>query len=696
MDMTPPIQPQQEAVATLYQQLRDQQASAKMRSEPSTNGTGASPDLDDETVIQKALGAKNNQKFARLWSGDISGHPSHSEADQSLCWELTFWTQNSQQIDRLFRRSGLMRDKWDHHPQYAELTIAKALDLRARGDRYQGVSAESNRQPHDDSAGEPENSSRHTSEARDIPRPSDKPIIKLSTNMTAVVYRAEIHIRDHPKGPFLYQRAHQLSVITRGAKPPKWLNRAPDAPLIYPAEKARIRELASLTADWVKWDGRMKAYVKTLPPPWAIDTLMARPKWSFPPLEGIICAPTLRPDGSILQTPGYDRDTGLYLSLDQVRFPPMPPHPTITDAQRCVAMLHEVFADFPFLEKSHKSAALAALLSLVLRFTIQGLVPFFAVRSTTRGAGKGLLIDVICMIATGRRAPRWAQTLDEEEERKRLMTIAMSGDAALHIDNITHPLGSGPLDMAMTAEAITDRIMATHAERTAPIKAVFFGSGNNMVFKSDMARRVVPIDLAPMEERPDERDNFTHHPLLPWVIAQRPKLVMAALTIVKAYIDAGRPKQERTKPFGSYEEWSDLIRQSLIWAEQPDPCAGRGDIEAESDPKYEMQRVVLSAWYDCYKESPKTLQEVKDDIDNHTTRELDGNDKPTGRWITDPAYRDLQSALLTLDKQGKTIDLTAIRYAFRSWTGRVLANLQLQKAGSDRLGVVRWRVKEMK
>jgi hypothetical protein len=56
-------------------------------------------------------------------------------------------------------------------------------------------------------------------------------------------------------------------------------------------------------------------------------------------------------------------------------------------------------------------------------------------------------------IVTGRHAPRWAQTLDEEEERKRLMTIAMSGDAALHIDNITHPLGSGPLDMVMTAKA---------------------------------------------------------------------------------------------------------------------------------------------------------------------------------------------------------------------------------------------------
>jgi hypothetical protein len=525
--------------------------------------------------------------------------------------------------------------------------------------------------------------------------PHQIPTITISTQMTAVVNHMQAAIRRHPRGPFLYQRARQLSMITRGAKPPRWLDRAPDAPIIHPADKAYIRELAAFTATWKKWDARKEADVDALPPPWAIETLMARPRWSFPPLEGIICAPTLRPDGSILDTPGYDQETGLYLYLDHVQFPPLLHHPMIDDARLCVQLLCEVVTDFPFLAEHHKSAALAAVLSLVARFTIQGKVPFFAVRSTTRGAGKGLLIDAISVIATGRHAPRWAQTLDEEEERKRLITIAMSGDAVLHIDNITHPLGSGPLDMAMTAEAITERIMATHTERTAPIKAVFFGSGNNMVFQGDMARRVVPIDLAPAQERPDERENFTHHPLLSWVLEQRPRLVVAALTIIKAYIDAGRPKQVGLKAFGSYEPWSDLVRQSLIWTEQEDPCAGRGDIEAQSDPKYEMQKVVLTAWYERYGDATKTLKEVKDDIDNHTAREMDDQGRWTGRWIIDPAWRDLQGALLTLTKRGNELNTTAIGATFRSWEGRVLADLQLRKAGYDRLGHVQWQVKKL-
>jgi hypothetical protein len=686
----PTVEPIQPAIDVIYHRIFPTPDHTNGTS-PSSNGTYA--EYPDELILDAARHEKHAAEFIALYDhGDRSQHlhadgtPDFSRSDAALMRRLTFYSKDDEQLDRLFRASALNRPKWESRADYRASTIA--LAIQSTPDHWSGPRTSPNGQPDD------EYKSSEDGDDQEQRKPS-KPTIQLSTNMTAVVSRMQATIRHHPNGPFLYQRAHQLSMIIQGTKPPKWLDRAPDAPLIHPADKAYIRELASFAAEWVKWDGRKKAEVKTLPPPWAIETLMPRPQWSFPPLEGIICAPTLCPDGSILDTPGYDQDTGLYLYLDQRTFPPIPEHPTIEDARLCVQLLREVFTDFPFLADHHKSAALAAVLSIVARFTIKGKVPFFAVRSTTRGAGKGLLIDSASVIATGRHAPRWAQTLDEEEERKRLITIAMSGDAVLHIDNITHPLGSGPLDMAMTAEAITERIMASHAERTAPIKAVFFGSGNNMIFQSDMARRVVPIDLAPTQERPDEREDFTHHPLLTWVLQERPRLVVAALTIIKAYIDAGRPKQPGIKAFGSYEQWSDLIRQSLIWAGQPDPCLGRGDIEAESDPKYEMQKVVLTAWYDRYGDAPKTLKEVKDDIDDHTTRELDDNDKWTGRWIIDPGWRDLQSALLALTKRGNDLDLRAIGYAFRSWQGRVLANLQLRKVGEGRLGAYEWQVKKL-
>jgi hypothetical protein len=247
-------------------------------------------------------------------------------------------------------------------------------------------------------------------------------------------------------------------------------------------------------------------------------------------------------------------------------------------------------------------------------------------------------------------------------------------------------------DMALTAEEISERIMASHAKRTAPVEAVFFGSGNNMLFVGDMARRVVLIDLAPTQERPDERDDFTHPDLLEWVMEQRPRLVRAALTIIKAYLDAGSPKQTGLNPFGSYEPWSNLIRHSLVWVGQTDPCEGRHRIEAEHNPRYEQQKVVLSAWYERYQDTPHTINEVIDDLNNHHVELVDERGWHTGKWIIDPAWRPLHAALMSLNRKTKDLDATSVGYAFRGWTGRVIGDLRLKRLDDQQGGSAVWQV----
>jgi P4 family phage/plasmid primase-like protien len=70
--------------------------------------------LSDDGILAKARAAKNGAKFNALYSGDISAYPSHSEADLALCGMLAFWCRcDTAQMDRLFRGSGLYRDKWD-------------------------------------------------------------------------------------------------------------------------------------------------------------------------------------------------------------------------------------------------------------------------------------------------------------------------------------------------------------------------------------------------------------------------------------------------------------------------------------------------------------------------------------------------------------------------------------------------------
>ena len=92
------------------------------------------PDLNDAALLDKARRARNGATFDALWSGDTSGHGGdHSAADQALCNELAFYTGNDpSRVDRLFRQSGLMRDKWDkvHYSDgrtYGQATVEKAI-----------------------------------------------------------------------------------------------------------------------------------------------------------------------------------------------------------------------------------------------------------------------------------------------------------------------------------------------------------------------------------------------------------------------------------------------------------------------------------------------------------------------------------------------------------------------------------------
>lgn len=97
---------------------------------PSNNGQA--PLGDDEIIRLACSSRKSGAKFAALWAGRWEGHfNSASEADSSVAFTLAFYSKDAVQIDRIFRRSGLMREKWDErHGQqtYGEMTIAKALE----------------------------------------------------------------------------------------------------------------------------------------------------------------------------------------------------------------------------------------------------------------------------------------------------------------------------------------------------------------------------------------------------------------------------------------------------------------------------------------------------------------------------------------------------------------------------------------
>lgn len=117
------IEERQQELNKLYESIfNDVQDTQDVQQEEET-----SPAMEDDEIMNIALKASNSETFKKLFTGDIGDYGNdHSTADLALCNILAFYTQDEMQIDRMFRNSGLMRDKWNRQ-DYSSNTISKAI-----------------------------------------------------------------------------------------------------------------------------------------------------------------------------------------------------------------------------------------------------------------------------------------------------------------------------------------------------------------------------------------------------------------------------------------------------------------------------------------------------------------------------------------------------------------------------------------
>jgi hypothetical protein len=94
--------------------------------------------LSDENAYTKASKSKQGEKFIVLWNCEIPKGKSPSEADMALAEILAFWCGGDiEQMGRLFRRSGLMCDKWGRVQRgsiYGMILLTKTMEKCSRGE----------------------------------------------------------------------------------------------------------------------------------------------------------------------------------------------------------------------------------------------------------------------------------------------------------------------------------------------------------------------------------------------------------------------------------------------------------------------------------------------------------------------------------------------------------------------------------
>src|SRR3954447_11480655 len=298
--------------------------------------------------------------------------------------------------------------------------------------------------------------------------------------------------------------------------------------------------------------------------------------WKVPVLTGTSEVPILHPDGGVRNEPGHDARSGLYLDPGPARFPAIPPAPTQADAAAALDALKAPPSEFPFVEPHHRSAALAMVLTAVVRRQLPS-APMFGVSAREAGTGKGLLVDVAAIVATGRRAPVTPFSEAEEEARKHITAALAAGRAVLAIDNVTGILESAALCALLTASSWSDRLLGANRMVTLPANVLAVATGNNMRGAGGMNRRVPPIELDAGVERPELR-SFGRGDLPSWLLEHRPRLVAAAITVLAAHRRAGCPVPPDFTPLGSYEAWSRQVAGALVWLGEDDPLRAMDDL----------------------------------------------------------------------------------------------------------------------
>lgn len=431
---------------------------------------------------------------------------------------------------------------------------------------------------------------------------------------------------------------------------------------------AWLTERFAKVGQWRRWSEKEQVWKAADPPDLYAKTYLAKTgEWRAPVLTGIIECPTLRRDGSLLTASGYDAASGLY--VDYTGQPiSVPDSPTRADALAAMAILKEPFSEFDFTDPAMGLAiALAAVLTAIVRRTLRT-APLFAFDAPVMGAGKGLLVKIAALIATGRPAPLLSQGQDEAEAEKRLGSMLLAGVSMINLDNIERPVGGELLNSMLTEPVCNPRILGKSESPEMPCNLTMFATGNNIQFIGDMVRRVLICRLDPGVERPDAR-TFSRN-LNDWVPANRARLISAALTVLRAYVVAGKPKQDIV-PYGSFEEWSGLVRSALVWLGETDPCLSRTALE-DDDPVLSALHSILPLW-------------------NHAL----GTRTYTAAEVCQQAQGDLLVVLLDVAasrRDQEKLDPKRLGRWLLKYKGRVASGLRIVKGQDSDKKIAIWRV----
>lgn len=440
----------------------------------------------------------------------------------------------------------------------------------------------------------------------------------------------------------VYVRNNEL-VILRDEKP---------IPLELDSLLILLDEMAVFSA----WNKKQEKFTLIdAPKPYAAGLLASRHLWEFDELTNIVTTPAIElPSMRIIDSPGFDKETGLFYHPEPGQEIEINTNITIDDVKKAIDQLWEPFKLFPFDSDLSKGVMLSAILTACCRQSLPT-APGFLFTAPVAGSGKSFISSCLGILA-GEHCPASisapAGRDGAAEMQKTLVALARDGAQVIILDNLTGIFESSTLCAWLTSEKMKGRLLGLSQSITINSKFLFIGNGNNVILKGDMCRRVLECCIDPEMEKPYAR-KFNFDPRQ-YCRANKSAMVSAAYTLLLY----GQRQEPPAGRLASFETWNDTVRRAVFacipsW----DPMAAIDKAYAE-DPDTQKLAAFLSEAYDTIKSLPFTTNEIAQKAQHETDplyysvssiAEIGGviNKRVLGRWLEKKEARIIDGLCLT-------------------------------------------------
>lgn len=378
---------------------------------------------------------------------------------------------------------------------------------------------------------------------------------------------------------------------------------------------------------WVKNDQKELVQKKSLFPPDAARTAFASPEMmrGLRSLRGVVHSPTIRRDGSLLDTAGYDSSTELlYQPTPGLEIPPIPEVPTGADVTQAREMLLYMIADFSFETEVDRANYLGMLLTPLMRSIAPPPYKMALIEAHQPASGKTFLARALTLIHGG--VIRSEMPHDETEVTKVVTAILDTTTAPVVVfDNTTGLIQSSVLSGLLTQPRWNERRLGTGGMVDAQNDRLWVLTGNNLAISGDLDRRTMRVKIDPGMPHPELRTGFAIPDFEGWVITQRGNLLWSLLVLIRSWFASGQPLGGE-RGADNYRKWASSVEGILGNggfgpARFTDPAIVSTSGAGAEDDEW---RVFLEAVYSVKGSGPWTTRDILALVDDVSIGHVEG------------------------------------------------------------------------